>query len=223
MTHIVSRQNQSFARSAVPRSWEGSGHDAGLMGSARARAAQVLLAARGQAREILATARADGAADRRQGWEAGYQAGQTQAQQDHGGLIDALAALANGAAVDYQQSMRNLDKTVVALVLDVAGAVLRREASVSPDTILHVVRGALSELSAGASVAIRVNPADLAMLDEQRLDLGVAASVEIMLVGDPTVTRGGCLLESGAGRVDGTIEKQLGRIGSYFDDHLDAS
>lgn len=222
MTRIVGRFNQPNAHSIVPVPVQGSGHMPGELGRARARAAQILLNSRSQAREIIAAGQEMGLAESKRAWELGYQAGSAQAQSELAPLLQTLADIVTSAALDREQNVRNLDETVLTLVMEVAREVLRHEATVSRETVLYVVRGALNELSAGPSVAIRVNPLDLPVLEEQRLDLGVPSSIDVMLVADPAVSQGGCLIESGTGRVDATIEKQLTRIRSYFDDHLSA-
>ncbi len=222
MARIVGRTNQVLVHSTVPAAVQGNGHLPGEEGRARTRAAKILLNARGQAREIIASGQAMGMAESNRAWELGYQAGSAQAQADRAPLLQSLSQMVAAAAQDREKSMRNADETALTLVMEVARAVLRREASVSPDTVLYVVRGALSELSTDSSVAIRVNPLDVQVLEDQRLNLGLPASVEVFVVADPAVSQGGCMIESGAGRVDATIEKQLARIRSYFDDHLSA-
>jgi flagellar assembly protein FliH len=183
----------------------------------------VLVNAREQARNIVSEAREIGFSEQKEAWDQGFQAGLKQAQQEQASLTQSLARLVAGAVAAREQTMHNLDQTVVTLVLEVARAVLQREPTTAPDTILNVVRHAMRDLCVATTVAIRVNPDDVACLDQQRLELGLPAHTSVLIVGDPSVTRGGCLIESGAGRVDGTIEKQLARIGSTFDDHLAAS
>jgi flagellar assembly protein FliH len=181
-----------------------------------------VLNARSQAREIIASGQESGLAESQRAWELGYQAGSEQAQSEQSQLLQTLSQIVRAAAQDREKNMHSLDETVLTLVMEVAHAVLRREVRTSREAILHVVRGALSELSTDTSVAIRINPLDLQTLEQQRLDLGLPASIDVSFVADPAISPGGCLIESGAGRVDATIEKQLERIRTYFDDHLNA-
>ena len=56
----------------------------------------------------------------------------------------------------------------------------------------------------------RLHPEDLATLGgvDQLLD-----GRELRLVADPSVGRGGCLLDAGPSRVDATIEAAIARVG----------
>lgn len=222
MGRIVGRTNLANAQSTVPVPVQGRGHLPGEEGRARARAARILLNARAQAREIIAAGQELGMAESKRAWELGYQAGSAQARSELAPLLHTLSQIVTSATQDLEQNMRSLDGTVLSLVMEVARMVLHREASISRETVLYIVRDALSELSADSSVAIRVNPLDVQILEEQRLDLGLPANIDVMIVADPAVSQGGCLIESGAGRVDATIEKQLARIRRHFDDHLSA-
>ena len=224
MARIVERVNQPNPHSVVPAAMQGSGHASGGEGRARARAAQIVLNARSQAREIIASGQEVSLTESQRAWDLsyqlGYQAGTAQAQSEHAQLLQRLSQVVSTAAQEHAQSVRNLDETLLTLVMEVANAVLHREARTAPETILSVVRGALSELSANSSVSIRINPLDLEMLEKQRLDLGLPASIEVSFIGDAAISLGGCQIESGAGRVDATLEKQLARIRTFFDDHI---
>jgi len=220
MARIVERSNQPNPHSLVPAAIQGSGHTPEGEALARARAAQIVLNARAQAREIIASGQEVGRAESQRAWELGYQAGTAQAQSEHAQLLQTLSQIVSTAAQEHAQSVRNLDDTLLTLVMEVASAVLHREARTAPETILSVVRGALSELSADSSVSIRINPLDLEILEKQRLDLGLPASIAVSFIGDTAISPGGCQIESGAGRVDATLEKQLARIRTYFDDHI---
>jgi flagellar biosynthesis/type III secretory pathway protein FliH len=62
-----------------------------------------------------------------------------------------------------------------------------------------------------ASLSLRVHPDDLAALAAARpawlAELGVQA--DVALVADPAVGRGGCIVETPAGRIDARLETQL--------------
>ncbi len=189
---------------------------------ARAHAARLLLDARGQARELLAAAAARAEEERREAVEHGYAEGVLRARAEQAAGLERLAELARGAASAHVESMRNLDRTVVLLVLELVRTVVKHEASVAPQTILQVVRAAMDELSLETAVAVRVHPDDVALLEAGLAGIGVPAGVAIAVQADPALSRGGCVLESGAGRVDATMETQLQRIESLFHEQLHA-
>jgi flagellar assembly protein FliH len=223
MTRIISSTMQPAGRSGVPKAVQGSGHGGGDLGRSRARSAQTLLNARTQAREIIASAQAVGRTESQRAWELGYQAGLAQAQAEQAPLTEALSGVLAGAVQDYQRTVRAMDESVLELVLEICRAVLPREAAAQPEALLPVVRAALRDLSLESMVSLRVHPSHAEVLNDQRLHLGLPASVELRIVGDPAMAPGGCLIESGAGRVDATIDTQLARIRQTLREALHAS
>lgn len=226
MARIIARPDGT-ASGSLARDWRACTARVEQGTPARSQAATILLNARAQARAIIAeaqeTARSVAAAERRQAWESGYTDGMAQAGQQIAAAAQRLAALAASAAVAQEASLHNLDGAVLDLVLAISGAVIRREVECDPDMILRVAQSALSEMSAGPTVALRIHPDDEELLQSSLPALGLPASVHVALVADPTVSRGGCLIESGAGRVDATIETQIERLGQLLREHLHAA
>jgi flagellar assembly protein FliH len=93
------------------------------------------------------------------------------------------------------------------LACELARQVLRRELSVDPKAVQPVIREALGLLVADTkSVVVRLHPLDLKVLEEVvRTEF---SSLSLTLLADPSLTRGGCLIESAGTVVDGTLEKR---------------
>jgi flagellar assembly protein FliH len=102
----------------------------------------------------------------------------------------------------------------VHLAVAIAGRVIRREIGREPQIQASYVREAL-ELAAGSQqVRVRIHPDDhqaLGSLAGQWFEQALArASAE--LVADPSVSQGGCVVETEHGQIDQQIETQLARI-----------
>jgi len=93
------------------------------------------------------------------------------------------------------------------LACELARQVLRRELSVDPKAVQPVIREALGLLVADTkSAVVRLHPLDLKVLEEVvRTEF---SSLSLTLLADPSLTRGGCLIESAGTVVDGTLEKR---------------
>lgn len=93
------------------------------------------------------------------------------------------------------------------LSCELARQVLRRELSVDPKAVQPVIREALGLLAADTkSAVVRLNPLDMEALEEViRTEF---SSLSLTLLADPSLTRGGCLIESAGTVVDGTLEKR---------------
>ena len=236
MARIIARDNAGGAdsrvrdwRTGVPASPRPQSRVARVdqAAEARSRAAAILLHARAQARAVIATAQATAhavaSAERQQAWESGYADGLAQAQRDSTVLVQRLASIVANTAVAHEAGLRNLDREALALVLAITRSIVKREVQCAPATILSVVRTALEELSLQASVLLRVHPTDAQVLQSHLPALDIPPSATVSIVADDAISPGGCLIESGAGCVDATIETQLDRIGHLLREHLHAA
>ena len=226
MTRIISRPagiNGGGARATLPRDWKGDVARAGELGT-RAHAARILLDARRGARAILLDARETAyeliEAEREQARQIGYAEGQARARDELAAVTAPLAELVAATAVGYTESVRRLDEETLALSMAIARAVVKHEVALAPETVRAVARAALDELSLGASVTIRVNPADEGTLERGLPHLELPATIPLRLVADPAVAPGGCVVESGEGRVDATLETQLERVETLLREQL---
>jgi len=163
------------------------------------------------------------AAECAQARQLGYVDGRSRADEELAAVAAPLAELVAGSGVGHAESLRRLDEETLALSLSIARAVVKHEVTLAPETVLAVARAALDELSVGAAVTLRVHPDDDATLRPSLPHLGLPASTQVDIVVDSSVARGGCFIESGAGRVDATLETQLKRMEALLYEQLPAT
>ena len=99
---------------------------------------------------------------------------------------------------------------VLEVSCELARQVLRHEIATNPNALLPVIREALTALFADSKrVLVKLNPLDMDMLQEaiQAEHPGLS----IVLSADPSIARGGCLVESAGTVVDGSLEKRWSR------------
>ena len=147
----------------------------------------------------------------KQGHAEGYASGRTKGLQE----AEALAKRLAGVLEQLGEPLADVDAGVVEAVSDlallIARHVVRRELHTTPDEVVGVVRESLQHLPVSPRLArIRLHPEDvplveaaLAPRDGERL---------WRLHGDPTLTRGGCVVETDVSRVDATVEARLAAI-----------
>ncbi len=231
MTRIISRPEGVSGlgvRGALPRDWKSASGVTSIddVTNARARAARIMLDARREARATLLMAQAAAreliAAECEQARQLGYAEGQTRACEELAAVAAPLAALVAGSVVDHAESLRRLDEETLDLSLAIARAVVKHEVTLAPETALAVARAALDELSAGSVVTIRVHPDDDTTLRTGASHLGLPAATQVDVVADASIARGGCVIESGAGRVDATFDTQLARMEVLLHEQLSA-
>lgn len=138
-----------------------------------------------------------------QGEHAGMEAGSRRSDavlRRLGETLDELAALRRSL---LQQSERQ----VVQLALAVARRILRREVEVDEELTVALARVALDRLGESGPATIRLHPDDFARAASRGSEAWKSAHISV--VADPSVTRGGCLVESPFGFVDAGIDAQF--------------
>lgn len=156
---------------------------------------------------------------RQEGYAEGFAQGRAQATVEaQRQMADFIANQGRDAAREFARLFATVQAQLVEaeqvmaqgtleLACELARQVLRRELSVDPKAVQSVIREALGLLVADTkSAVVRLHPLDLKVLEEViRTEF---SSLSLTLLADPTLTRGGCLIESAGTVVDGTLEKR---------------
>jgi flagellar assembly protein FliH len=118
--------------------------------------------------------------------------------------------LFESAQAQMAEAEQVMAKGVLELACELARQVLRHELSTNTNALQPVIREALGVLAVDSKAAlVRMNPQDLGVLDDVlRQEF---AGLALTLLGDASITRGGCLVESAGTVVDGTLEKRWAR------------
>jgi flagellar assembly protein FliH len=140
-----------------------------------------------------------------EGYSAGYAAGRAAAQEEATRIGDAATKLDQALAGFDQQ----VGEELVALAMEIARQVLRREITARPEIVLDVVREALLQLP-HQHAAIYLHPDDAALV---RDNLGEALShAGHRIHEDPTLKRGDCMFETGGGQLDASVATRWRRV-----------
>ena len=112
----------------------------------------------------------------------------------------------------------NLEKEAVELALAIAEKVVYHDVSVNKETILGVLKGALEKVIDPEKIKIRINKLDLQSINESGCQIsGLTDNLkDVIIEGDDTISRGGCVLETGFGSIDARIESQLQAVGDLL-------
>jgi type III secretion protein L len=181
---------------------KGWGHRVpGQLLDAKAQAAAILDAAQAEAARLRADARLRYAEAQQRGLAEGRDAAAAEV------LSTLLAARAEAAA-----ALVAAKPAAVSLAARMAAKIVGRAVDASPSLIADIATEALRASRAGAGrVKLRVHPTDRQALMTARpqlaAQLGAGAALEI--VDDPAVGRYGCIVETGAGRLDARLETQV--------------
>jgi flagellar assembly protein FliH len=143
----------------------------------------------------------------RQGLEEGRQAGRDALAREAENLrrvLDSLAPLAQGLDAGFEEEL-------VTLAVTIARQLVRRELRADPGQIVAVVREAIAVLPASQRrIRLHLHPED-AHIVREALHLSELEQ-PWKIIEDPTLTRGGALLETESSRVDATLESRLNAV-----------
>ncbi|HEX8455954.1 MAG TPA: type III secretion system stator protein SctL [Pyrinomonadaceae bacterium] len=167
--------------------------------------------ARAEARRIIAEAEREAAALRASAEEAARDLREAAYRE---GLEAALAEL-NTHLLDARErrdtALAEAERDLLRLSVKLAEKIIGREIAQDEATLADIVAAALRNARQHEMLTVRVNPADLPVVEAHRSRLDPTGRARFLdLVADPRVARGGCVIESESGTIDAQIDVQLG-------------
>lgn len=148
-----------------------------------------------------------------EGRRAGYVAGLAEGRA--AGTADAvtLHQVAAAATQALQSLGDTLSHKTVALAAAIAKKMLHREIESQPDSIINVVREALTLLpDAIGRARLVVNTADLELVRQYLDENAGAGLVTCAVMGSPDMTKGGCMITAPCGDINATLETRWDRL-----------
>jgi flagellar biosynthesis/type III secretory pathway protein FliH len=170
-----------------------------------------------QAQDIIEQARAEAdairAAAQDEGFQAGFQAGMAQAGERLAPVSAALEDAVRQLGDERTRQAEAVEHHAVDLALRIAEKALSAALEVRPEHVVDVVRGGLRRLLEREHVVVLVNPEDMELVRDAVpsliSELGGIGQLEVQA--ERRVARGGAMLRTRAGEVDGRLETQLER------------
>lgn len=151
-------------------------------------------------------------------YQKGYAEGLDLVNAEVSELVEAVRSVAESALSEKWSVINSYERNIVDLALEIAKKVVDGQILLKPDTVVGIARKALFIAAEREHIQIRVNPEDVEMIKAHKDDLMASMDgiEKIDVIADRRVKRGGCILETDAGNVDGRLQSQL----SHIDDAL---
>jgi flagellar assembly protein FliH len=153
------------------------------------------------------------AALEREAFAKGYEQGERAGLEAGGKRADAMLrrlAQTLDQLGDLRRTMiRETERQMVELALAIARRVVRREVALDQNLTLSMARLALERLGERTAATVRLHPDDLAATAAGRSEWNGS---HVTVVGDASVSRGGCRIESDFGSVDASIDAQFREV-----------
>ncbi len=164
----------------------------------------------------------------REAYEKGFAQGQKDGLaleerqiQEKGKQLDALFAEFNGLRV---QIHTEAEKDLLKLSFLIAKRIIGQEIATNPQIIGQSIRSAMKFLVDKHHIRILINPEDMEEVRKILPEIArLARGGKFQVVEDRAVDRGGCLLETGFGRVNATLDDQLEMLEKEIDEEFQCS
>jgi flagellar assembly protein FliH len=140
-----------------------------------------------------------------QGERAGLEAGGKRAEA----MLRRVAHTIEELGGLRQTLIHETEREMVQLALTLARRVVHREVTLDPELAAALAHVALERLGTNTPATIRLNPEDYTIVAQDSARWG---GQTVTVVPDPSISRGGCLVESAFGSVDATIERQFDEL-----------
>jgi len=118
---------------------------------------------------------------------------------------------------------RKYEKEMIHLVLGIAKSILHREVGIREEVIARTLQEAMKLVTDRKGVQVHLNPLDSQFLLSQREKISFPSKEikSIQMVEDPSISRGGCFLETTYGEIDATLEGQIRQVASLIFQNLE--
>ena len=196
---------------------------AGIVEAARVEAARMISEAQTQAAMVAAEAAPRGFDEGRvqglaEGREEGCRIGREEAIEQYttqlASLTESWTAAIDAFEADRRAALQGAREDIVELALAMGGKIARRVIEADPAVVQDQVAEVISLVTAPSGLTLSINPGDRKLV--QAVLPALCERLEnvkhVELRDDPDVERGGCVLSTGKGVIDATLEKQIERI-----------
>ena len=177
---------------------------------------------RSEAEGIIKKARDEAARIRTQAMEEGRKAAlqaveatlKTKIEQQLASLIPALKQAVTQILDARQSWQRHWEQHALRVASAIASRIVRREIDKVPLITLDLVREALNLAAGNERITLRLHPDDQATLGDRAGQLAqeLGSLAEVRVVADPSISSGGCRVDTEFGSIDQQLEAQLARI-----------
>lgn len=145
----------------------------------------------------------------------GYKAGLEQVKEDLQQIKNALVDFSKAK----QEVFEYIAPDILEISIDIARKIVKKEIEQDPQIVLDSILEVLKTISRDETkIVIKVNPSQVALTKENMPEIisSLGMDIKTNVVGDDTISTGGCVVQTNNGIVDATVETQLEIIKEAF-------
>jgi flagellar biosynthesis/type III secretory pathway protein FliH len=143
------------------------------------------------------------------GYAEGIAAGEARGRGELQAAGDALRNAAQALVSSRARILHDLEANLGAVAVAAARKLVQKEIEADPSLVRSLVERGLDLVKPDSPVEVRLHPADLEAVRADIRSLAEDQSLELTLVADPAIERGGFVLDTPRRTVDGRLEEGL--------------
>jgi flagellar assembly protein FliH len=178
----------------------------------------ILRDAEQQAADILRVAREKAAAIEQDAYAKGFEQGEKDGfdygQQKVTKVIDKIENILLEMTQAKHTLIKQGEKDLLDIVFSISRKVVHTQISIDCDAVREAVLDAMDHAADKSRLTVRINPGDHQYIEGIKPEFFKRFQQinQINITSDPSINRGGCLVETPYGNVDATVDTQLDQI-----------
>lgn len=179
--------------------------------------------ARQQVEDLLREAREKAAAIEQEAYTKGFEQGEKDGfdygRQRADTIVDQIEALLLEMGRLKHTLMEQGEKELLDIVFCIAQKVVRAQIEIDTDAVRNTIREAVGHAADQGRLTVWIHPDDAALMESIRSDVQppFEPHPSVRIQTDPSISRGGCKVETTHGGIDATVESQMERIRSVLE------
>lgn len=144
----------------------------------------------------------------------GYEDGAQHAQQEFCSKIDLAKEVIEQAYEEKKEIIREAEPFVIDLSIQIAEKIIKKELETEPNLLIEMIKQNLLYSNERSMITICVSPDDFDFVQNQRNQLleSIEGQVEVKIVPEHSIEKGGCVVRTSYGSIDARIDVQLKEI-----------
>lgn len=151
-----------------------------------------------------------------EGYEEGLVEGRNKALQDAGELLELLETVVDEGVKLRASNLAALEDDFLKLSLLLADKIVRKTVENDITWLKPIIKDALASLGQVDEVVVLLNSFDYSLLQDYGEELQLGTRTKLVFDQDPSITQGGCLIESENGLIDARLESRLGKLAHHL-------
>ena len=148
-----------------------------------------------------------------EGYQEGLIDGENKALEQARELLDLLQRTIDEAVRRRASGLAALEEDFLKLSLLLADKIVRNTVDDDVSWLGPIIRDSLFALGTVNEIVVYLSPVDYSLIQDHEESLQVGQRTNIIFQVDPSLSQGGCMIESENGLIDARLEERLGKLG----------